>query len=80
MNDEPKESLLIELDPKQKPAAIDLWKEIDGEKRGPIRGIYLLDGDTLKLCYSIKVEGKRPKDFTAEEEIHVLITLKRAKP
>jgi uncharacterized protein (TIGR03067 family) len=49
------------LDPSQKPSAIDLTKD-PKDPKGPIaRGIYELDGDTLKLAW--RKEGPRPTQF-----------------
>ena len=79
-DDKSEEPLLVELDPKQKPRAIDLWKDFDGEKRGPIRGIYQVDGDSLKLCWSVKIDGPRPKDFAPKaKSLQVYMELRRVK-
>jgi uncharacterized protein (TIGR03067 family) len=65
------------LDPAQKPAAIDITPA-----KGPartIRGIYQIEGDTLKLCFG-DPSSERPKEFTAKAGTgFVLVTLKREK-
>ena len=44
----------------------------------PIKGIYEIDGDSLKICFAI--EGERPKKFeSAEGSTTMLIVLKRIK-
>lgn len=43
-------------------------------------GIYSLEGDTLKLCYDLGTEAKRPGEFSAPRKgQRVLMTLKREK-
>ncbi len=52
----------------------------DGSKKGETRkGIYLLEGDRLKICFSN--EDDRPKELTAKAESEqVMYTLRREKP
>jgi uncharacterized protein (TIGR03067 family) len=47
------------LDPAKKPKQIDL---VIAEGRA-VKGIYLLDGDTLKLCVEKEPGGGRPARF-----------------
>ncbi len=61
-----------EIDPSQKPKAINTIREAGDE--GPGLGIYEFDSDTLKVCFG----PKRPTEFTAKGQ--VLFTLKRKKP
>ena len=50
------------LDPGHKPARIDMIGT-EGDAAGkPAPGIYALDGDTLKICYTMP-GGKRPERF-----------------
>ena len=64
----------FKLDASTKPKAIDIG---DGKKS--MAGIYLLDGDSLKLCSCL--EGPRPKDFvTKAGDKTNLLTLTREKP
>jgi RNA polymerase sigma factor (sigma-70 family) len=61
------------LDPGKKPKQIDLL--IDEGKTA--KGIYLLDGDTLKLCFD-KDYGDRPAKFDAKEgSKRILMVLKK---
>ncbi len=54
------------LDATKKPKTIDITDTEGPFKDKTVLGIYELDGDTFKLCYSDP--GKdRPKDFTAKE-------------
>jgi RNA polymerase sigma factor (sigma-70 family) len=64
------------LDPKQKPKAIDLERE--GE--ASVRAVYMLDGDTLKICAANagKGGGDRPTEVATEEgDGRLLVVLKR---
>lgn len=65
------QSFTFALDPSQKPAAIDF--------DGKAKGIYLLKGNTLKLCWA-KAGKDRPTKFVSKpgSEI-VLFFLKRVK-
>jgi RNA polymerase sigma factor (sigma-70 family) len=64
------------LDPSKKPKQIDLLLG-DGKTA---KGIYLLDGDTLKLCVEKEPDGERPTEFAAKEgTTHNLIVLKKKK-
>jgi len=81
-----KETATFKLDPSQRPKAIDLTKD----PKGPTaRGIYELDGDTLKLVW--RREGprpteiltrRRPKKFTgppSEDDDLIMMVLKKEK-
>jgi len=52
----------IKVDPSQKPKAVDFrYKQLG------LKGIYELDGDSLKVCFHL-VEGEpRPKEFSAKK-------------
>jgi internalin A len=67
------------LDPRKNPKAIDFTMDSDPDEGKPHKGIYLLDGDTLKICRSDP--GKpRPKEFaTKTDSGHVLFVLTREK-
>jgi uncharacterized protein (TIGR03067 family) len=71
--------ITMKLDPKAKPAKIDLtWSE--GGKEVSVPGIYKIEKDTLTICYEHNVVGKRPKEFKSEDGGRtVLIVLERAK-
>jgi len=57
-----KKDLTYKLDPSQMPKHIDLVTA----KGDVVKGIYLLDGDTLKLCARGKPGGDRPTEFKSE--------------
>lgn len=69
-------------DPKTKPASID-FKNIESEEAGSgtVEGIYVVDGDTLKLCvYHNGDEKQRPAEFKTKEGSHLyLLVFKRDK-
>lgn len=66
------------LDPAKKPKTIDFTPDQD-KKEKPALGIYELDGDNLKLCWS-KEGGARPTEFVSKADSDVmLIVLKREK-
>jgi len=63
-----------ELDPTQKPKALDLGRFVT------TKAIYALDGDDLKICLSIGSDN-RPADFPSEPKKGLLVmVLKRGKP
>ena len=62
------------LDPTQKPPTID-WTD---ERGKTLKGIYQLEGDTLKICISEK--GNRPKEFKTDAATETgLVVLRRDK-
>ncbi len=73
--------LKYRIDPTQKPKTIDLeGKEGDRDIKAP--GIYLLDGDDLKLYWGADKKSPRPTKFPKEpnKDNHTrLLVLKRAK-
>jgi uncharacterized protein (TIGR03067 family) len=77
--DQVRERFTFTLDSAQKPRTIDTTA-IEGPAKGETsRGIYEIDGDTVKLCVNEK--GKeRPSAFaTKEGTTHVLLLLQREK-
>jgi uncharacterized protein (TIGR03067 family) len=67
------------LDPTLKPRAID-YVPPEGKEKGPILGIYELDGDTLRLCWDQDRANGRPTDFLTRpgSDLNVWV-LKRVK-
>ena len=64
------------IDP-ARPKEIDLF----GAPRNEFsKGIYEIDGDTLKLCFSQSTKEDRPKNFDTEGTRYLCFTLKLAKP
>jgi uncharacterized protein (TIGR03067 family) len=69
------------VNPSAKPASID-FEHTRGALKGKVwKGIYLLDGDTLKICDNApNLEADRPVAFeTKRGSGSILITFERAK-
>jgi len=63
------------LDPKEKPATIDLTSDYDGST---LEGIYRIEGETLTLCKPIRLSMERPTKFASEADSNlILLVLKR---
>jgi uncharacterized protein (TIGR03067 family) len=83
-----KEKATFKLDPSKKPKAIDMTKD----PKGPIvRGIYELDGDTLKLVWRNDgprpteiLTKRRPKQFTGvrsdDDDLMIMVLKKEKQP
>jgi len=67
----------FKIDSSKKPAQIDIIPKDGPEKDKTMRGIYELDGDTLKLCVRGMGEG-RPTEFKSDKDVTVMV-LKRVK-
>jgi uncharacterized protein (TIGR03067 family) len=66
------------LDPTTKPAGFDMT-HADGKQKGETdKGIYSLEGDSLKICFG--KPGQRPKELTAKAKSgQAVYVLKREK-
>jgi uncharacterized protein (TIGR03067 family) len=60
------------IDPSQRPKQIDFQLESNGRKLTR-QGIYELDGDTLKLCFSSRRHDIRPKVMSDQRGSHQFI-------
>jgi uncharacterized protein (TIGR03067 family) len=72
----------LRTDPKAQPASID-FEHTEGTLKGQAwKGIYVLAGDTLKICDNAgNVDKDRPTTFEATTGSgYVLVTFRRAKP
>jgi uncharacterized protein (TIGR03067 family) len=70
----------FELDPAARPKALDKWIPREGEARQVLPGIYEVDGDTLKHCWTDPGQ-ERPKEFTTKKGTGTnLMVFKREKP
>jgi uncharacterized protein (TIGR03067 family) len=68
----------LKIDPTKKPKTIDLSSP-QGQAMRLSQGIYLLEGDDLKICQSRA--GARPTEFkTGAGNATTLMILKRIKP
>jgi uncharacterized protein (TIGR03067 family) len=71
-----KETATFKLDATKKPKAIDFVPET---KKESAEGVYDLDGDTLKLCFT-RPGTARPKEVASEKGSEtILVVLKRQK-
>ena len=69
------------IDPSKKPTTIDITPADGPDKGKPLPGIYMIDGDTLKLCAADEPGQDRPTEFATKKGVHaVLMTFKREKP
>jgi uncharacterized protein (TIGR03067 family) len=76
MRDQKKEGT-FKLDPTKKPKTITI--KPSGEDK-ELRGVYMFDGETLKLCAGEPGEDP-PKDFTTKDGGRLMLfVLKRSKP
>ena len=67
------------LDPSKDPKMIDAVRTKGPDKGKTLHGIYELDGDTLRICFS-KPEHARPSAFrTGEDAGHRLLVFNRVK-
>jgi len=70
----------LKIDPSGKVKQFDLMPEAGPDKGKTIKGIYVLDGDTLKLSAASDASKGRPTDFTTKKGSgNVLMVLKKEK-
>jgi uncharacterized protein (TIGR03067 family) len=69
----------FKIDPTKKPATIDLIGTEGKEKGKTTKGIYALEGDSLKIAIGFK-RDERPTEFaTSKDVLVILFVLKRDK-
>ena len=72
--------LSYKLDPSKKPATIDITPAEGADKDKVHYGIYLLEGETLKICFSDPPSKDRPTEFaTKAGSKAILFTFQKAK-
>ena len=54
----------FKIDPSKKPKHFDLDL---GDGKVPMRAIYQLDGDELRICFSLSEKQERPAEFATKE-------------
>ena len=68
----------LKLDPKQKPKAVDMYFPDGPELPKLAKGIYELDGDTLRICRAQAAGGERPQQFFTDTNTGLfIVTWKR---
>jgi uncharacterized protein (TIGR03067 family) len=71
----------IKIDPSKKPKTIDFTKADGSDEGKPSKGIYQLDGDTLRICFNPDKDGERPTEVATKSGSRVrYVVLKRGKP
>lgn len=74
-----KETGSYTVDTSKKPATMDIRVDVDGKKGKTVLAIYVLSGDTLKVCYQLGGDS-RPTDFTStKDNRQFVVTYKRQK-
>ena len=74
------EEVTYSVDPTKKPKELNVHIEKDG-KKVTMKGIYELDGDTLKTCFNTAGKVQRPTEFASKAGTeHELAVYKREKP
>jgi uncharacterized protein (TIGR03067 family) len=68
----------LKIDAFAQPKTMDIVGTEGPNKGRKIPAIYLLEGDTLKICYAL--EGKRPTDFKTGGDKILIATYKRVNP
>lgn len=75
-----KKTAVFKLDPSAKPPAIDIIPEDGPEKGKTIKGIYVFEGEKLKLCAASRSDKDRPTDFaTKKGSGSILFVLRKGK-
>lgn len=68
----------IKLDPSQKPKAIDMYFPDGTDLPKLAKGIYEIDGDTMRICRAQMPGQERPREFITQDNPGVfIVTWKR---
>ena len=74
------ENFIFNLDPLKKIKEVDLILKVGPQKGRIDRGIYEIDGDTLRICIQSNKDSPRPRDFRSPAGSDLwLVTLQRSK-
>jgi len=69
------------LDPTQKPKAIDITYTDGPDKGKTFKGIYEVDGDTVKFCRAGSPDDPRPSEFKTKSGSRAFVSVyRRVKP
>jgi uncharacterized protein (TIGR03067 family) len=78
--DKTEENFSYLLDPLKKTKEIDLTLKVGPQKGRVDRGIYEIDGDTLRICIQSDKDANRPREFRSRAGSDLwLVTLQRTK-
>jgi uncharacterized protein (TIGR03067 family) len=70
----------LKLDPTAKPKTVDVTYTSGPVKGTTDKAIYEIDGDTLKVCYTLEPGAERPTEFAAKPDGKTFVlTFKRVK-
>jgi uncharacterized protein (TIGR03067 family) len=80
----PKEGAAVtgryKIDPGKKPKAIDIMPDAGQFKGKTLPGIYVIEGDVLKICFAAEEGKERPTEFVSRPGSgHILAVHKREK-
>jgi len=74
------ENFLFLIDPTKNPKEIDLILRVGPQKGRVDRGIYQLDGDTLRICIQTNKDQARPREFASPIRSELwLVVLQRSR-
>jgi uncharacterized protein (TIGR03067 family) len=74
------ENFSFALDPSKKPKEIDLTLKVGAQKGRVDRGIYQIDGGTLRICIQSNKDAPRPGEFASPANSELwLVVLQRTK-
>lgn len=68
VDDEVRSTGTYKLNPSKSPKWIDITVSEGPLEGRTVKGIYEIEGDTQKICLTLKEDGERPTDFTSKPD------------